>query len=67
MEAQTSYHGNRLMFFSVIILTLSICTAVSTYRLRKSAELTRWKKAMSVYDLQLDEENRLAINGTEKK
>ena len=67
MEAQTSYHGNRLMFFSVIILTLSICTAVSTYRLRKSVELTRWKKAMSVYDLQLDEENRLAINGTEKK
>ena len=67
MEAQTSYHGNRLMFFSVIILTLSICTAVSTYRLRKSAELNRWLKEMAVYDLQLEEENRLAVNGPEKK
>ena len=67
MEEQTSCHGNKMMIFSVIILALSICTAVSTYRLRKSAELSRWKKAIAVYDLQLEEENRLAVNGQEKK
>ena len=67
MEEQTSYHGNKMMIFSVIILALSICTAVSTYRLRKSAEVARWKKAIAVYNLQLEEENRLAVNDQEKK
>ena len=67
MAVQTSYPGSKLLLSSIIILALSISTAVSTWRFRKNAELSRWKKTMNVYNLQLEQENLAAIKGIERK
>ena len=61
----TLFHGNKIGLASIVILALSFCTAVGTYRLKKSAEIKLWEKSLIVYSAQLKEENQAAIkNGS---
>ncbi len=61
----TLFHGNKIGLASIVILALSFCTAVGTYRLKKSAEIKLWEKSLIVYSAQLEQENQAAIkNGS---
>jgi hypothetical protein len=57
----TLFHGNKIGLASIVILALSFCTAVGTYRLKKSAEIKLWEKSLIVYSAQLKEKNQAAI------
>ena len=57
---QISYHGNKIFFSITGILVLSLCTVLATYRLKKTAEIKHWKKALALYSKQLEQENQIA-------
>ena len=57
------FHGNKIGLASIVILALSFCTAVGTYRLKKSAEIRLWEKSLANYSSQLEQKNQAEING----
>ena len=56
----TSFHGSKTFYSVAAAVAIVLCTVVGTYRLKKSAQLKHWQKAMTVYSLQLEQENQLA-------
>ena len=60
-------HGNKAGFGAIILLALSLCTAVGTYRLKKSSEIKLWEKTLAVYSEQLAKENQSAIRSESSK
>ena len=56
----TSFHGSKAFYSVAAAVAIVLCTVVGTYRLKKSAQLKHWQKAMTVYSLQLEQENQLA-------
>ena len=56
---QTSFHGSKIVLSITGLLALTLLTVVGTYRLKKSAEIKRWEKALTLYSLELEQENKL--------
>ena len=56
----TAFHGSRLAFSIAGIIAVSLCAVAGTYRLKKSAQLKYWEKALASYSLQVENENHLA-------
>lgn len=52
-----SSHGNKAGIAIIGFFVLSLCSAAGTYRLKKTAEINRWQKALQVYSLELENEN----------
>ena len=57
MEA-TSFRGNRIGISITAVAALSLVTAAGTYRLKKTAEIKKWQKALTVDSVQLENENK---------
>ena len=55
-----SFHGSKAVISIAAILVLSICTVAGTYRLKKTAQIKQWQKALTSYSLELEKENQLA-------
>ena len=56
----TSFHGSKAVISITAVLAISVCAVVGTYRLKKSAQIKHWQKAMTLYSLELEKENQLA-------
>ena len=61
--AKTSFPGSRIGVPLFFVLALSVCSAFSSYRLKKSAEIKRWEKNLTVYSANLSMENAAAKEG----
>ena len=58
--APISSHGNKLAVSMSALVVLALITTVGTYRLKKSAEIKRWQKELSSYNVRLENENQMA-------
>ena len=63
MEEKILSRGNRTVMPVVIIIAMTLCMVAGEYRLKKSAELSRWKKEMEIYNTNLEKENLAAVKG----
>lgn len=63
MEEKISSRGNRTVMPVVIIIAMTLCMVAGEYRLKKSTELSRWKKEMEIYNTKLEKENLAAVKG----
>ena len=57
---QISFRGSKALFSVIVILALSVCTVFATYRLKKTAQIKLWEKALVQYSNQLENENQIA-------
>ena len=55
MEAILS-RGNKVFVSLTAILALAVCSAVVTYRLKKSAQIKLWEKSLEAYSEKLEKE-----------
>ncbi len=58
----TSTHGTKIFCSGIVILAVTLTATVYTYRLKKSAQISRWNKAITTYSEQLQQENLGMIN-----
>ena len=56
-----SFHGNRAGISIIALLAVSLCTAAASFRLKETAQIKRWEKALSAYNLQLENENQAEL------
>ena len=65
----TSFHGSKAVISIAAILAICVCTVAGTYRLKKSAQIRQWQKALAAYSVQLEKENQIAKSSysTEEK
>lgn len=55
-----SFHGSKVCVSITAVLALSLCLAVGTYRLKKTAQLKLLEKELASYSFTLEQENQLA-------
>ncbi len=60
---KTSFPGSRIGVPLFFVLALSVCSAFSSYRLKKSAEIKLWEKNLTTYSANLTMENTAAKEG----
>ena len=60
---EISFHGNKIGLMLFFVMALSVCSAVGTYRLKKTAELKHWEKALAAYSVELENENNAVVKG----
>ena len=64
MEAILS-RGNKVFVTLTAILALAVCSAVVTYRLKKSAQIKLWEKSLEAYSEKLEKENLIVKKSAE--
>ena len=56
---EISSRGNKVPFSMTALLVLAILSAAESYRLKKTAQINRWKKELAAYSVVLEKENQL--------